>query len=60
MSMIIVLGMCAGIVNIARRVVVPLVKFAVAAKNFTDDVGVAFLENAVAFQNPRTGAGHRF
>lgn len=59
-SMIVVLGVRLRIVDVSRGIVVPFEKFSLAAKKFTDHIGIALLQNSIAFENLISGRGHGF
>ena len=58
-GMVIVLGMSFLVVDIARGIVVELVKVTLAAKDLGNHVRAALLEHSVAFQNLLSRVRHR-
>ena len=60
MGMVVVLGVGFVIVDVSRRIVVPLLEFVVAFEHFADHVGVGFSEQPIAFQNLIASLGHFF
>jgi len=60
MGMIVVLGVGLVVIDVARRIVIPLVEFAVAAQHFTDDIVLALPQQPVTFHDLGPGSRHVF